>query len=144
MSKRVLHQLRPVATQDAAGCTDACCHLWMQIKSMQVSNRLCVACNQQAAVQVSLVTKMLNVDPWRRYPLTLQVLSSEFEPMLAGAAPARRPSFDVAAPGSFQGIHHKKNKKTKRICVLWWFDSLSGLAGRVRCVQHCVFAECRS
>lgn len=40
------------------------------------------------SLQVALVTEMLNVDPWCKYPLALQVLHGEFEPLLNGTRPA--------------------------------------------------------
>jgi len=36
-------------------------------------------------LQISLVTEILNVDPWCKYPLTMQVLQDEFEPLVVGA-----------------------------------------------------------
>ena len=35
--------------------------------------------------QVALLLDILAVDPWRQFPLTVQVLSTEFAPLLAGA-----------------------------------------------------------
>lgn len=37
--------------------------------------------------QVVLMTEMLHIEPWMRYPLSVQVLSPEFEPFLQGALP---------------------------------------------------------
>jgi hypothetical protein len=41
------------------------------------------------------MAKMLNVDPWRRYPLTVQVLSSDFSPLLTGVQADDGKHFDV-------------------------------------------------
>ena len=38
-----------------------------------------------STLQVELLMRMLNLEPWRRYPLNVQMLSSEFSHMLAGA-----------------------------------------------------------
>jgi hypothetical protein len=35
-------------------------------------------------MQVALLAEMLNLDPWRRYPLMVQVLSSDFSSLFAG------------------------------------------------------------
>jgi hypothetical protein len=37
-----------------------------------------------ARLQIALVAEMLNVDPWRKYPLHLQVLNPDFMPLVKG------------------------------------------------------------
>ena len=44
-------------------------------------------CRPAAWAQVRLLTEMLNLDPWRYFPLQLHVTSSEHLALLAGCAP---------------------------------------------------------